>query len=70
LHHDILFTFQAQGLFKQAAISLNFLSRNVSYSKQAGVVFIPAFTFSAISPLPSFKRLVILFYPFFISLLI
>jgi len=60
----IFFTFEAQSLFKQAAVSLSFLSRNISYSKQAAVVFIPAFTFPAVSVLPSSKRSFIFIDPF------
>jgi len=40
--NTIFFTFQAQSLFKQAAVSLSFLPCNVSHSKQDATVFFPA----------------------------
>jgi len=49
--------FQAQSLFKQAAISLSFLPCNLSNSKQAGVFSFPYLVFPAVSILPSTKRL-------------
>jgi len=44
-HTSIFITFQAQSLFKQATVSLPFLPCNVSHSKQAAFILIPALLF-------------------------
>jgi len=60
----IYFAFQAQSLFKQAAASLSFLPGNVSHSKQAAVVFIPAFLFSCCFSFTLFQEVRYILDPF------
>jgi len=53
-------------LLKQAAVSLSFLSCTIESFQIGCCVFIPAFTFPAVSVLPSSKRSVIFLEPFFL----
>jgi len=67
-HYDI-FCFQAQSLFKHAAVCLSCLPCKVTHSKQAAVMFSFPFYFPAAFSLPSSMRSESFLIPFFISLL-